>query len=78
MAIVTVLAGDDPELARPVLVELGVQFPTVEYESYSDPWNIEGLPLLFLVDQDGTVVHSELGYDSIGPNYQGLLRDLGW
>jgi len=85
LAIVTVIHADDPEAAQRVLTEQGVELTTiqapdhVEDDPFSDPWHIQGVPHLVLIDRDGTVVHSEPGYKSIGSVlYRGLLRDLGW
>ncbi len=89
LAIVTILVDDRPEDARAILAERGIDFPTIDSPEFAEVsegpspggelWGVHGVPLLVLVEEDGSVVHSEPGYDGIGPGaYRKLLHDLGW
>ncbi len=84
VAFVMVPFRDPPEAARGVLEEQGIDFLAVisaelnaETQPSGGPWNVQGVPYLVLVDRDGTVAATHLGF---GPtdDYRGVLQDAGW
>jgi thiol-disulfide isomerase/thioredoxin len=82
ITFVTVLIDDRPEDASAVLAERQIILPTVDPDGlsgdnlYGDQWG-GGIPLLVLVEADGTVAAYDPGGDPLGL-LQGTLKDAGW
>ena len=76
VVFVTVLLQDRPDDARAMLLEHGIQIATIDPRGLSGEWG-DGVPALVLVEQDGTVAVSHLGYRPVD-TVEGVLRQAGW
>jgi thiol-disulfide isomerase/thioredoxin len=78
---VTVLIDDRREDAGAVLAERQIILPTVDLDGpsealYGDQWG-DGIPLLVLVETDGTVAAYHPGFGTLDL-LQGIFEDAGW
>jgi thiol-disulfide isomerase/thioredoxin len=81
VTFVTVLIDDRPEDASAVLAERQIILPTVDPDGlsgnlYGDQWG-DGIPLLVLVETDGTVAAYHPGFGPLDL-LQGILDEAGW
>ncbi len=81
VTFVTVLIEDRPEDASAVLAERQIILPTVDPDGlsgnlYGDQWG-DGIPLLVLVETDGTVAAYHPGFGPLDL-LQGILDEAGW
>jgi thiol-disulfide isomerase/thioredoxin len=81
ITFVTVLIADRPEDALTVLAERQINLPVImpdglQGNSYGEQWG-SGIPLLVLVETDGTVAAWHPGGDPLDL-LQGTLKDAGW
>ncbi len=81
VTFVTVLIDDRPEDASAVLAERQIILPTVDPDGlsgnlYGDQWGY-GIPLLVLVETDGTVAAYHPGFGPLDL-LQGILDEAGW
>ena len=81
ITFVTVLIADRPEDALGVLAEHRINLPVVLPDGMSGDWYEEqwgfGIPLLVLVEADGTVAAYHPGFGPLDL-FQGILEDAGW
>jgi len=82
ITFVTVLIEDRPEDASAMLAERQIILPTVDPDgldgnSYFDQWGGDGIPLLILVETDGTVAAHHKGFGPLDL-IQAILSDAGW
>lgn len=81
ITFITVLIQDRPEDALAVLAESQVDLPVVMPDglpgnSYEEQWGL-GIPLLVLVESDGTVAAYRPGFGTLDV-FQGILENAGW
>ena len=81
ITFVTVLVQDPPEDALAVMAEGQINLPIVIPDGWSEPsyaeqW-VHGVPLLVLVETDGTVAAYHPGFSPLDV-LQGILEDAGW
>jgi thiol-disulfide isomerase/thioredoxin len=81
ITFVTVLVQDPPEDALAVMAEGQINLPIVIPDGWSIPppaeqW-VHGVPLLVLVETDGTVTAYQRGFGPLDV-LQGILEDAGW
>jgi hypothetical protein len=81
ITFVTVLIEDRPQDASAVLAERQISLPLVmpdglEGNSYGEQWGF-GIPLLVLVETDGTVAAHAEEFDPF-VLLQGIFEDAGW
>jgi thiol-disulfide isomerase/thioredoxin len=81
ITFITVLIEDQPDDARAVMEQIEVNLAVVDLDglsddSYSDQWG-SGVPLVVLVEADGTVAAYHLG---VGPLdlFHAFIEDADW
>jgi thiol-disulfide isomerase/thioredoxin len=82
ITFVTVLIDDRPEDASAVLAERQIILPAVDPDGmsgnwYEEQWRGDGIPLLFLIEADGTVAAHHKGFGPLDL-FQAILSDAGW